>query len=39
MTPSGSSSFKSLNFLRAWYQASRWSACEVPPLTESSMPP
>ena len=25
-TPSGSSSLMSLNFLRAWYQASRWSA-------------
>ena len=39
MTPSGSSSLMSLNFLRAWYQASRWSALEVPPHTLMVMPP
>jgi hypothetical protein len=39
ITPSGSSCLMSLSFLRAWYQASRWSACEVPPRTVSVMPP
>ena len=27
------------SFLRAWYQASRWSSAEVPPFTVIVMPP
>ncbi|MOA31859.1 hypothetical protein D3C78_1530380 [compost metagenome] len=38
ITPSGSSRLRSFSFLRAWYQASRWSALEVPPRTVSVMP-